>query len=180
MKNFIIILYSCFTSLHIAAQNNPQTSGVFYKIGLASTLSINEDYTIGEEDNGTLLEPSAYFITNTLGYRFDSKASIGLNIEFNWHSESGLFFAPIYINFRYNFIDDDDNVFARYSYGQLAALSPSFEKGKLYKIGLGVELFDEEMEDSALLGLEFNRKRFGFRNTEKLSSVSIFLEFNFN
>ena len=178
IKN-ILLFFTFFIYTYTTAQSDSESSGIFYKIGLASTLSINEDYTIGEQDNGTLIEPSAYFISNTLGYRFDNKASVGLNLEFNWHSESGLLFAPIYLNFRYNFIEDDDNVFMRYSYGKLAALNSRFQKGELYKIGLGVELFDDEMEDSVLFGLEFNRKSFGFRNTEKLSSVSIFLEFTF-
>jgi hypothetical protein len=47
----------------------------------------------------------------------------------------------------------------------------------MYKFGIGYRGFDENFRNSWLIGLDFNRKRFGYRQEEKLSGVSIFLEF---
>ena len=56
-------------------------------------------------------------------------------------------------------------------------MGENFEKGTLYRVGTGIQLFDDDFNNSFLIGLDFSRKRFGFRQTEKLSSVSIFLEY---
>jgi hypothetical protein len=49
----------------------------------------------------------------------------------------------------------------------------------LYKIGLGGEYFLENSNKSILFGIDFMRKRFGYRQENKLSSVSLFLELIF-
>jgi hypothetical protein len=54
----------------------------------------------------------------------------------------------------------------------------SFEKGSLFKVGAGIQ-GDIGKNDSILIGLDYNRKRFGYRTLDGLSSVSIFLEFMF-
>ena len=83
----------------------------------------------------------------------------------------------MYLNFQYNVFDFDDKVFIRGGYGRLIDLGKAFETGTLYKVGLGAQIYDENYKNSWLIGLDFSRKRFGYRQTEKLSSVSIFLEF---
>ena len=153
-----------------------KTNGLFYKFSLATTLSINEDYVaFDEDDSSTLIEPSALFINNTIGYKFDQRTMIGLNFEYNWHSEQGLHFFPSYLNLQHNIILDDTSLFVRGGYGTLLGVGKSFEKGNMYKVGLGIEMVD--INNAFLLGLDFTRKRFGYRNLEGLSSVSIFLEF---
>jgi hypothetical protein len=52
-------------------------------------------------------------------------------------------------------------------------------RGTLYKIGLGGEYFLENSNKSILFGIDFMRKRFGYRQENKLSSVSLFLELIF-
>ncbi|WP_412986886.1 hypothetical protein [Pontimicrobium sp. IMCC45349] len=177
MKRILLTFLFLVPLLALAQEKIDKTNGIFYKISLSTTLGINEDYTIADDDSGTLIEPSAYFINNTLGFKFDERSSIGLNFEYNWHSESGLHFFPAYLNFKYNLIDDDDSLFIRAGYGRFLNLGKTFEKGTFYKIGSGVEIFDGDSDNSILLGLDFTRKRFGFRQQDKLSSVSIFLEF---
>lgn len=153
-----------------------KTSGLFYKISLATTLTINEDYVaFDDDDSSTLIEPSALFINNTIGYKFDQRTMIGLNFEYNWHSEQGLHFFPSYLNLQHNIILDDTSLFVRGGYGTLLGVGKSFEKGNMYKVGLGIEMVD--INNAFLLGLDFTRKRFGYRNLEGLSSVSVFLEF---
>ena len=76
-----------------------KTSGVFYKFSLATTLTINKEYTIGNDEDETLINPSALFVNNTIGYQFDKRSLLGLNFEYDWHSQQGLHFAPAYLNF---------------------------------------------------------------------------------
>jgi len=161
----------------IDTKKEEKTSGFFYKISLATTLKINEDWTIETDDDETFLEPSALFVNNTIGYQFDSRSLIGLNFEYDWHSEQGLHFFPAYIGYQYNILDFDDKLFIRGGYGTLLGMGKSFEKGNMYKFGIGVQLYDKNFRNSFLLGLDFTRKRFGYRTLEGLSSVSIFIEF---
>ncbi len=175
MKQFTT-LFLCLISFTIFSQDE-KTKGIFYKISLATTLAVNEDYTIVENDSGPLINPSALFINNTIGYQMDTRTSVGLNLEYNWQHRQGLHFLPVFVNLRHNIITDDDNFFVRAGYGKLLEIGSDFEKGTLYKLGLGYQIFDENFKNSWLIGLDFSRKRFGFRETEKISSVAIFLEF---
>ena len=74
---------------------------------------------------------------NRLGYKFDPSSFIRLNLEYDWHSESGLQFMPLHLSFRYNVIQKKDNVFVRSSYGRLIGIGNTIETGSLYKAGLG-------------------------------------------
>lgn len=163
-------------------------SGLFYKISLATTLSINEDYGEEGHDEETLIIPNALFLNNTIGYQFDKRSLIGLNLEYNWHSKQGLHFFPAYLGFQYNIIHyedlihgsiSDSNVFIRGGYGTLLSMGKSFEKGNFLKLGIGYQGQIDDNNNSILIGLDFTRKRFGYRTLEGLSSVSIFLEFMF-
>ena len=176
MKQLLPLLFVSISFFGFS-QDDIKTNGIFYKISLATTLTINEDYTLAEDDTGPFFKPNAFFLNNTIGYQFDNRSTIGLNAEYNWHSESGLQFFPMYLNFQYNVFDFDDKVFIRGGYGRLIDLGKVFETGTLYKVGLGAQIYDENYKNSWLIGLDFSRKRFGYRQTEKLSSVSIFLEF---
>ena len=172
-------LFTFFLLLTVFTISSQEKNGFYYKLSLASTLTINEDFTIGNDEGETLINPSAIFINNTIGFKLDQKSSVGLNIEYDWYSKQGLHFLPIYFSFRYNIFEYEDNIFLRSGYGRLISLSKYFENGTMYKIGLGFEIFDDDYENSLLIGLDFNRKRFGYRQLEKISSVAIFLEYIF-
>jgi len=164
----------------LSAQETSKKLGLFYKLGVATTLTINEDYVVGDdEDNEAFFRFNAFFLNNTIGYKFDPRSSIGINLEYDWHSESGLMFMPLHLSFRYNVIQKDENVFIRSSYGRLLDVGNSFEAGSLYKVGIGAEIFNEASNNSGLVGIEFTQKSFGFREEEKLVSISFFLEVSF-
>ena len=168
-----------FSSLFSFTQEEDKTNGLFYKISLATTLTTNEDYQIGRGDEtGPFIEPNALFVSNTFGYRFDQRTTLGLNLGYNWHHEYGLHFIPAHLSMRYNFVTDDDSMFLRVGYGKFLDLGDDFEKGNFYKLGIGAELFDENFRNSTLIGLDFTRKRFGYQQLDKLSSVSIFIEYS--
>ena len=174
----ILFLFLLCNSINGFSQTDQEkTSGIYYKFSLATTLTINEYYNLFEDNGETLLNPSALFVNNTIGYQFDQRSIIGLNFEYDWHSQQGLHFFPTYLSFQYNIIAKDDNMFIRGGYGTLLGLGSSFEKGNMYKFGLGAQIFDNNFRNSFLIGLDFTRKRFGYKTLEGLSSVSIFVEF---
>ncbi|MDG5490401.1 hypothetical protein [Psychroserpens sp. SPM9] len=170
-------LFMVLLGINLYAQDDIKTNGIFYKISLATTLTVNEDFTLGDDTIERFFRTSAFFLNNTVGFQFDDRSALGLNAEYNWHSESGLQFLPVHLSFQYNIVDFDDTLFIRVSYGRLVGINSDFEKGTLYKVGLGARLFDENFKNSWLIGIDFTRKRFGFRQLEKLSSLSFFLEF---
>ena len=176
ISSFLLLL----AVMAASAQEASEKFGLFYKFGVATTLTINEDFRAGDkEDNEAFFRVNAFFLNNTIGYKFDPRSSIGVNLEYDWHSESGLMFLPLHLSFRYNVIQNEENVFIRSSYGRLLDVGNRFETGSLYKAGLGVEVFDKALKNSGLIGIEFTQKSFGFRNEEKLISISFFLEMSF-
>jgi hypothetical protein len=176
MKPLFILLFIGITQ-SVFAQDDIKTSGIFYKISLAGTLTTNDYYTIGNDEGETFITLNGVFINNTLGYQFDEKSSIGLNLEYDYYSRQYLNFFPAYLNFTYNFFDFDDKVFIRGGYGKLLDLGKAFEKGTMYTFGVGGRFYDEDFKNSWLIGLDFSRKRFGYKQEEKLTSVAIFIEF---
>ncbi len=177
---FLAILTLLFvTTSSFSQTDSKNTSGLFYKFSIATTLSINESYVAFDDSDETLINPSALFVNNTLGFQFDKRTSIGLNLEYNWHSQQGLHFIPAYLSFQHSLNKNIEHAafFARFGYGTLLGISNDFEKGNLYKFGLGGQFFLESNDNSILIGLDFTRKRFGYKTLDGLSSVSIFLEF---
>ena len=160
---FCIFFSTSFTSF--SQIEKEKTHGIFYKISLATTLTINEDYeAFDDEDSSTLIEPSALFVNNTIGYKLDQRIMLGLNFEYNYHSQQGLHFFPTYLNLQHNILLDDTSLFVRGGYGTLLGMGKSFEKGNMYKLGLGIEAAD--VNNAFLIGLDFTRKRFGYRTLE--------------
>jgi hypothetical protein len=163
-----------------ASKDSIKTHGVFYKFSFGGSLAINEDYDPDYTDiYGDPVEPffefGAIFLNNTVGYQFDKRSSLGLNFEYAWHSKQGLHFFPAYLSFRHN-IGKEYLYFIRGGYGTFLGISKDFEKGNMYKFGIGVNIDSEKGNTTYLIGLDFTRKRFGYRNLEGLSSFSIFFD----
>lgn len=190
MKTSFSIVLLSFITLYSFSQNDSiysfyqndsiKTRGLFYKISLATTLAVNDDYGEEGHEDETMFIPSALFVNNTFGYQFDKHTSLGLNFEYNYHSKQGLHFFPAYLNLQHNLsVDKDVNLFVRTGYGTLLQMGNSFEKGNIFKIGAGIQGGIDNKNNSILIGLDFTRKRFGYKTLEGISSVSIFLEFMF-
>ena len=177
MKTVILSCLFCCSLLKLSGQENIKTNGLFYKISLAVTLTNNEDYTIGNNEGHTFINMNGLFINNALGYQFDGRTSVDMNVEYDHYIHQEFNFLPIYFGFNYNILDFDDVFFIRGGYGKLLKIGKNFENGTQYKAGLGYRHFDDNFKNSWLIGLDFTRKRFGYKQEEKLSSVSIFVEF---
>ena len=176
MKYSITLLFLLFF-LKTFSQDDDKTQGLFYKISLAGTLTTNENYTIGNDEGETLIILNALFINNTVGLQVDNRFSVGLNLEYEGHLKQSLNFLPAYTSLRYVLFQYEDNFFIRGGYGRLLKLNDNFEKGSFYKMGMGFQIFDENYRNSFLIGLDFTRKQYGYIRQSKLSSVSVFLEF---
>jgi hypothetical protein len=100
MKQTISFILSLF-SIIVFSQNDEEikTNGLFYKVSFAVTLTINEDYTINNDEGETFINPNAIFINNTLGYQFDERTSIALNLEYNNYLKQDFNFLPAYLKF---------------------------------------------------------------------------------
>ena len=66
MKQLLPLLFVSISFFGFS-QDDIKTNGVFYKISLGTTLTINEDYTLFNEDDQTFLNPSALLLNNTVG-----------------------------------------------------------------------------------------------------------------
>lgn len=177
MKSILLSCVLCCSLIDLFAQVDIKTNGLFYKISVSATLTNNEDYTIGNNEGHTFININGLFINNSLGYQFDGRSSIDLNIEYDHYLRQELHFLPVHLGFNYNILDFDDVLFIRGGYGKFIKAGNNFEEGTMYKLGIGLRTFDKNFRNSWLIGFDFNRKRFGHKQQEKLSSVSLFLEF---
>ncbi|MBA6151616.1 hypothetical protein [Gelidibacter maritimus] len=177
MKSIVLSCVLCCSLLTLFAQEDIKTNGLYYKISVATTLTTNEEYTLFNDQDESFIVFNAVFINNSIGYQFDNRTSMDLNVEYDHHSRKSLNFLPVFLGFNYNILDFDDVLFVRGGYGKLINIGKNFENGTMYKVGIGLRIFDENFKNSGLIGLDFNRKRFGYKQKDKLSSVSIFLEF---
>ena len=156
--------------------------GPYLKFSFATTLRINEDYQISlfREDSETdhsnedkaLIQLSAYFVNASIGYQFQNRAALGINLEYNYHSRQGLHFLMPYLSGRFNIVNHPTSPFIRGGYGNLYDITNNFKEGNMYKFGLGF-IFDNVL----LLGFDFTNKSFGNRSLKSLSSVSFFIGF---
>jgi len=137
----------------------------------------NQNFELGNSDSESFIILNALFFNNTFGLQIDDRFSVGLNLEYEGHLKQSLNFLPAYVSLRYVLFEYEDNFFIRGGYGQLLKLNNNFEKGGFYKAGLGFQIFDKNYRNSFLIGLDFTRKQYGFIRQSKLSSVSVFLEF---
>ncbi len=176
MKYSLTLLF-LLLFLKTFSQEDDKTQGLFYKISLAGTLMHNKNFELGNSDEESFIILNALFFNNTFGLQIDNRFSAGLNLEYEGHLKQNLNFLPAYVSLRYVLFEYEDNFFIRGGYGQLLKLNSNFEKGSFYKAGMGFQIFDENYRNSVLLGLDFTRKQFGFLRQDKISSVSIFLEF---
>ncbi|OMP32590.1 hypothetical protein [Mangrovimonas sp. DI 80] len=176
MKPYLFTL-TLLVTVSTFAQDGLKNKGLFYKFSLAATLRTNSDYVVTRDDGNTLIQLNGLFINNSLGYQFDRRASVALNVEYDHYFKQSFNFMPVYATFRYNVLDFDDRLFLRAGYGKLFDMGAHFENGTMYKAGIGIQTFDANYRNSWLFGLDFSRKRFGYRQEEKLSSVAIFIEF---
>ena len=83
-----ILLYVSFISI---GQNDNFDRQLFYKIGIAATLTINSE-GLSSDDDSSCIVPNALFVKNTFGIAVNKRISMGLNAELDWHSKPNLLY----------------------------------------------------------------------------------------
>lgn len=152
----------------------------FFNGSLNTTFGINQDYTIGDDDNGSLIEPRSILIRTGFGYQFTNRWASSIHLGYDHHIRYGINAIPLFGSLRYNFsYHTTAAYFIEASYGEIFRPSNDFVDGDYYKIGIGFISLDQKRWN-AMLRLDFHRKTIpGFEN-ENLDSISIGLGFHFN
>ena len=166
-----LISFSSFSQI-----SEKKSNGIFYKISIATALFTSLDYIDDTEDDGKYNRFTGFFLNNTLGYQFDERSCMGLNLEYNLYTRQKLNVLPAYLSFQYIV---KDNLFFRAGYGGLIGLSESFEKGEFIKFGLGVR-GEFGRKNTGMIGIDFSTRHVT-NNTKynSITSASIFFEYIF-
>lgn len=169
-----IILFSSITILSQEKLGRPFITG-----SLNFTLGINEDYTLDNEDDETLLEPAAIFLRLGFGYEFKRKVAISFNAGYDYHWNYATSAFPTYGTLKYNITEfDDDALFVEVGYGKMWRPSNKYPDGNYYGFGIGVQAAGEKRWNT-IVRLDFHRKGIiGFENN-RLDSVSLGIGFSF-
>lgn len=143
------------------------------------TLGINENYTLFNDEGEYLLEPAAAFFRFGFGYEFKKRVAISVNGGYDVHWFNDVDAFPIYMGFKYNILEkDDDTFFSELRLGQLFTLSPRYPDGNYLAFGFGWQIAGEERWNMILRADYHEKEIIGFENN-KLSNFSLGIGFSF-
>ena len=172
---FIAILCSIQISFSQEKLGRP-----FFTGELNFTLGINENYQIGSDDNnGTLIVPSAVFFRGGFGYEFKKRLAVSVNAGFDYHWNYAVSAFPTYSALKYNIKEDEDEThFIEIRYGKMWRPSPNYPDGNYYGLGIGTQIAGSGRWNT-VARIDFHRKGIiGFDNN-RLDSVSLGIGFSF-
>jgi len=151
----------------------------FFTTSLATTLTINENYTIDADDGEPLLLPNSIILRVGFGYQLHRRVLASVHTGFDHHWGYNINAIPAYGTLRFNISENDgDAFFMETSYGKLWRPSNKFSDGNYYGLGIGFE-FESESNIKSSLRFKYHRKTIlGFENN-RLDSFSIGLGFLF-
>lgn len=145
----------------------------FFMTSLATTLTINENYTLDADDGEPFLLPSSIILRTGVGYQLHRRFLLSVHAGFDHHWGYDISAIPAYGTFRFNITERDGNTFfIETSYGKLWRPSKRFSDGNYSGIGIGFEAENQPNRKSSLR-LKYHRKSIlGFENN-RLDSFSI-------
>ena len=139
----------------------------FFTTSIATTLTVNENYTLDSDDGEPFLLPNSLIARIGLGYQLHRRVLVSLHAGFDHHWGYNINAIPTYGTFRFNIRENDgDALFMETSYGKLWRPSPRFSDGNYYGLGLGIaSKISSRIESSvrfkyhrkSILGFEINR-----------------------
>lgn len=143
------------------------------------TFGINENYTLGANDDETFLKLSAAFLRLGFGYEFRRKIAVSVNGGYDYHWNYAVSAFPAYFSLKYNITEnDDDALFTEISYGTMWRFSEKYADGNYYRIGVGIQVAGTKRWNT-IIRIDFHRKSIlGFKNN-RLDSVSLGIGFSF-
>lgn len=142
-------------------------------------LGINENYTLFNDDDETLLVPTGVFFRLGFGYEFRKRVAVLVNGGFDYHWNYAVSAFPTYVSLRYNLWErDEDTFFTEASYGKMWRPSTNYPDGNYYGFGLGIQIAGEGRWNG-ILRLDYHRKAIiGFDNN-RIDSISLGFGFSF-
>lgn len=152
----------------------------FFNASVNVSLAFNENYVLfDDEDDESMLIPSAVFFRAGFGYEFMKRVAISVNAGFDYHWNYAVSAFPMYGTMRFNIFEDEgDSFFVEASYGKMWRLSSNYPNGSYYGFGTGVQIAGEKRWN-IIVRLDFHRKGIiGFENN-RLDSVSFGIGFSF-
>ncbi|MEE9408442.1 MAG: hypothetical protein V3V28_10260 [Polaribacter sp.] len=175
------LLLALILLLVLKTNSQEKLGRAFFTGDVNFTLGINEDYQIGndDDDNGTLIVPSALFFRIGFGYEFKKRVAIAFNSGYDIHWNYAVNAFPTFGSLRYNITNKhDSNHFVEVRYGKMWTPSSNYPNGNYYGIGLGIKVAGEKRWNT-VFRIDFHRKGIaGFENN-RLDSVSFGLGFSF-
>ncbi len=179
MRKLYLLTFLTVTSnycIYSQKNTNDHTNNLFYKVGIAATISSGENYhsefDIPDERSGA----PAFFIHNAIGVQFNRLTLIGLNLEYNKYPKQGGF-LPLYISLQRNIIRNTNDIYLRGGYGTLLDVGRDFRNGRLFKAGVGCQIYYNKGKNSFLAGIDYTKKTLSEDIMKSLSGVAIYFEF---
>ena len=150
----------------------------FFTGSLSTTLAINPNYTINNDDEETLLEPASILLRLGFGYQLNKRWLVSFHTGYDHHLRFDINAIPTFGKLTYNILEDaDDTFFISTSYGKMWRPSSRFENGKYYGLGIGWQIAGESRWNT-LIKIDFHRKKIADFKKGNLDSVSLGIGFN--
>ena len=175
MKKALLALLLFTTTF---AMSQERVKKPFFTGSLSTTLAINPNYTINNDDEETLLEPASILLRLGFGYQLNKRWLASFHTGYDHHLRFGINAIPTFGKLTYNILEDaDDTFFISTSYGKMWRPSSKFENGKYYGLGIGWQIAGEGRWNT-LIKIDFHRKKIADFKKGNLDSVSLGIGFS--
>lgn len=145
----------------------------FFTTSLATTLTINENYTLDPDDGEPFLIPNSIILRMGVGYQLHRRILLSVHTGFDHHWGYDITAIPGYGTLRYNITENDGAAFfVETSYGKLWRPTKRFSDGNYSGIGIGFEL-ESTSNRSSSFRLKYHRKSILNFENNRLDSFSI-------
>ncbi len=178
MKHILLSFFLLSITLSATAQGkkiSPFITGSF-----DVSFTVNENFTLGEDDGESFLIPTGTFFRFGAGYEFHNRFLLSLNAGYDYHFPYAINAFPTYVAARYNIWNNEgDAFFIQYGRGKMWRPSFRYSDGDYYQYVVGWE-FESDSRWKPMLQLSYHRKHItGFEDRGVLESLSLGIAFRF-
>lgn len=165
-----------FTSILVNAQENIRKP--FFTGSFSTTLALNPNYTINNDEGETMFEPASLLLRIGFGYQLNKRWAVSFNTGYDHHLRFGINAIPTFGKIQYNITEDSgDAFFVSTSYGKMWRPSSAFENGNYYGLGIGWQIAGLKRWNT-LVKIDFHRKKIANFKKGNLDSISLGIGFS--
>ena len=176
MKKLFLILLILFW-FNSFSQEKPGRA--FVKGNINFVLGINENYSLFEDDDESLIIPTGVFARVGFGYEFKKRIALSFNTGYDYHWNYAVSAIPTFGNLQFNLWRNGDNVFfTDVSYGKMFRMSKNYIDGNYYGFGFGYQI-EGEKRWNTIFRFDLHRKEILGFNNNRLDSFSFGIGFSF-